>query len=105
MIHKLGMDLVPVDEISNWPSNVADETLLEPVPSPGLGLVRVFSPRLYELGLILASTSAIRRHMLDAAGVSYVAVKPDVEEDQVKARLSDPVEIASKLAAAKACSI
>src|SRR3954447_19077443 len=88
MIHKLGMDLVPVDECSHWASKAADETLLEPVPSPGLGLVRVFSPRLYELGLLLASTSAIRHHMLDAAGVSHIAVKPDVEEDQVKARLS-----------------
>ena len=43
--------------------------------------------------------------MLDAAGVGYAAVKPDVDEDAVKARFSDAVEIASELAAAKACSI
>ena len=55
--------------------------------------------------LILASTSAIRRQMLDAAGVTYQAVKPDVDEGTLKARLSDAKEIASELAAAKACSI
>ena len=55
--------------------------------------------------LILASTSAIRRQMLDAAGVDYSALKPDVDEDMVKARLSDAREIASELAAAKALSI
>jgi septum formation protein len=57
------------------------------------------------LSLILASTSAIRRHMLEAAGVAYQAVKPDVDENSVKARLSDAGEIALELAAAKACSI
>jgi septum formation protein len=55
--------------------------------------------------LILASTSAIRRQMLDAAGVDHVAVKPDVDEDMVKAQLSDPAEIASELAVAKALSV
>lgn len=43
--------------------------------------------------------------MLDAAGVAYQAQKPDVDEDTVKARLSDAAQIASELAAAKACSI
>ena len=43
--------------------------------------------------------------MLDAAGVEYTAVKPDVDEDAVKARLKDASTIASELAAAKACSI
>jgi septum formation protein len=57
------------------------------------------------LALILASTSAIRRQMLDAAGVDYQAVKPDVDEAVVKARLSDAAGIAAELAAAKACSI
>jgi septum formation protein len=57
------------------------------------------------LGLILASTSAIRRQMLDAAGVEYRAVKPEVDEDSVKARLSDAAEIAAELATAKACSV
>lgn len=56
------------------------------------------------MGLILASTSAIRRQMLDAAGVEYEVRKPGVDEAAVKARLNDPVSIASELAAAKACS-
>ena len=57
------------------------------------------------MALILASTSAIRRQMLDAAGVEYRSVKPEVDEDSVKTRSSDPLEIASELAAAKATSI
>jgi septum formation protein len=43
--------------------------------------------------------------MLDAAGVSYEAVKPQVDENMVKARLTDAAEIALELAAAKACSL
>ena len=43
--------------------------------------------------------------MLDAAGVDYDAVKPDVDEDAVKARLDNAAEIAGELAAAKAMSI
>ena len=43
--------------------------------------------------------------MLDAAGVVYDAVKPQVDENAVKARLSNAAEIASKLAKAKACSV
>ena len=43
--------------------------------------------------------------MLDAAGVEYAAVKPNVDEDAIKAKLSDANEIAAELAAAKAMSI
>jgi len=57
------------------------------------------------LALIFASTSAIRRQMLDAAAVEYEAVKPDVDEDLVKLRLDDARDIAGELAAAKACSV
>ena len=57
------------------------------------------------MALILASTSAIRRQMLDAAGVEYEAVKPDVDEDSVKKQLGSAQDIASELAEAKACSI
>lgn len=57
------------------------------------------------MSLILASTSAIRRQLLDAAGVAYEAVKPDVDEAAVKARLDDPAAIAGELAAAKALSV
>jgi septum formation protein len=57
------------------------------------------------LSLILASTSPIRRQMLDAAGVEYRAVKPEVDESAVKARLAGETEIALELARAKAASI
>ena len=57
------------------------------------------------MGLILASTSPIRRQMLDAAGVEYLPVKPTVDEAQIKAKLSDAGEIASMLAAAKGLSV
>lgn len=57
------------------------------------------------MGLILASTSAIRRQMLDAAGVDYRAIKPDVDEDLLKRGFSAAGDIASALAAAKAASI
>ena len=43
--------------------------------------------------------------MLDAAGVSYDAMKPDVDETEIKRRFDDPAQIAGELAAAKACSI
>jgi septum formation protein len=43
--------------------------------------------------------------MLDAAGVDYVAVKPNVDEEATKARLDNASEIASELAAAKAQGI
>jgi septum formation protein len=57
------------------------------------------------LALILASTSAIRRQMLDAAGVKYESVKPDVDEDELKLGLSKADEIALRLAQAKAVSV
>jgi septum formation protein len=57
------------------------------------------------LGLILASTSPIRRQMLDSAGVEYEAVTPQVDEDELKLGLSDASEIALRLAEAKAVSV
>ena len=57
------------------------------------------------MSLILASTSAIRRQMLDAAGVSFETVPSNVDEHLIKNQLSDPVEIAAKLAGAKAAAV
>jgi nucleoside triphosphate pyrophosphatase len=57
------------------------------------------------LSLILASSSAIRRTMLDAAGVAYDAVRPDVDEAAVKSELTSASEIAVRLASAKALSV
>jgi septum formation protein len=57
------------------------------------------------LPLILASSSAIRRQMLDAAGVEYAAVAPGIDEAAVKAQLDNGGEIAAKLAEAKASNV
>jgi len=57
------------------------------------------------LALILASSSAIRRQMLDAAGVEYEAIPSNVDEALIKAGLSRPEEIATKLAEAKALDV
>lgn len=54
------------------------------------------------MALILASTSAIRRQMLRAAGVEFEATAPDVDEEKVKAQSRNPDEIAHRLAAVKA---
>jgi septum formation protein len=43
--------------------------------------------------------------MLHAAGVGHDAVKPQVDENMVKGRLTDAAQIAAELAAAKAGSI
>lgn len=55
--------------------------------------------------LILASTSAIRRQMLDAAGVDYESVKPLLDEERAKAGLTNASEVAARLAVAKAMSV
>lgn len=57
------------------------------------------------MALILASSSPIRRAMLNAAGVVYEAVAPDVDEAAVKAGLSAANEIAGDLAQAKALAL
>ena len=55
--------------------------------------------------LILASTSAIRRQMLNSAGVQFEVEKPQVDEDELKQGLTDARDIAQRLASAKALSI
>ena len=56
--------------------------------------------------LLLASSSAIRRAMLDAAGVDYDALAAGVDEDAYKAKLGkDPAALALALAKAKAEAI
>ena len=57
------------------------------------------------MALILASSSAIRRQMLQSAGVEHRAVAPDVDESALKAETSDPVAIASELAQRKALNV
>jgi nucleoside triphosphate pyrophosphatase len=99
------MNFVPVDELSNPAAAGSDKAPIEPAPMSALGPCSDFSTRLFFLGLILASTSPIRRHMLDAAGVDHRAVKPDVDESELKALYSDPAQIAGELAVAKARSV
>ena len=53
--------------------------------------------------LLLASSSAIRRSMLDAAGVDYEALAAGIDEAAVKAKLGNaPEPLALELAKAKA---
>ena len=57
--------------------------------------------------LILASKSASRRAMLDAAGVAYESVPADIDERAVEAGLEGaaPAEVAEALAVAKAAAV
>ena len=57
------------------------------------------------MALILASSSSIRRSMLRAAGVEHQAIASAVDEGSVKAKRSDPRELAAELAEAKAVSV
>ena len=61
--------------------------------------------RVVRVPLILASSSPIRRAMLDAAGVAHQAVPAGVDEAAVKQRLSSAADIATELAAAKALKV
>lgn len=70
-----------------------------------LALRHHFSTRLFPLALTLASTSPIRRALLEGAGVDHVTAKPNVEEAELKAKFSSATQIASALARAKALSI
>ena len=64
-----------------------------------------FFHKVVRLGLILASSSAIRKAMLDAAGIGFEAVSADIDEDAVKGRLQSAAEIAPELARAKAMEV
>lgn len=55
--------------------------------------------------LVLASSSAIRRAMLTAAGVDHDVVAADVDETAAKKRIDDPQRLARTLAGAKALSV
>jgi septum formation protein len=57
------------------------------------------------LTLILASSSAVRRQILRAAGVEHNAIASAVDEDAIKAAHSDAAEMTAELAAAKALSV
>ena len=65
------------------------------------------SGRAHSPGLVLASGSASRRAMLDAAGVPFDAVPARIDERALEAEMVDaePAEIAQALAAAKAAAV
>ena len=68
------------------------------------------TPRLFHkvisLALILASTSPIRRHLLEAAGLAFAVAAPHVDEDALKHdHRGDGADLALALARAKAVSI
>lgn len=62
---------------------------------------------LADMPLILASKSASRRAMLDAAGVAYQSIPADIDERAVEAGLEGaaPSEVAEALAVAKAAAV
>jgi septum formation protein len=57
--------------------------------------------------LILASKSASRRAMLDAAGVAYTSIPADIDERAIEASLTGaaPADVAEALAVAKAAAV
>lgn len=105
VIHRSGKVLVPGDESSEEPAGSPPKSPVEMLPNVALALPCGFSTRLFQVPLILASTSVIRRHMLEAAGVPHECRKPQVDESELKLGVSDAAEIAERLAVAKAVSI
>ena len=55
--------------------------------------------------LVLASSSAIRRAMLDQAGIEFEALPANIDEQAEKERQDDPRALASALAKAKALEV
>jgi septum formation protein len=99
------MEFIPVDGFADCANQWSNNPPIEPAPMSALVLHHGFSTRLLRLALILASSSPIRSAMLDAAGVDYAAVPVDLDEAAIKARLAEPAEAASALAAEKARAV
>ena len=57
------------------------------------------------MAIILASSSAIRRSMLEQAGADFTQAPADIDEAEEKARHSDPRSLATALAIAKAQNV
>ena len=58
-------------------------------------------------GIVLASNSASRKAMLEAAGIAFRAEAADIDERALEAEMADaePAEVAQALAAAKAAAV
>lgn len=63
--------------------------------------------RLARESIILASASASRRHMLEAAGVAFTVQPARIDERALESEMedADPAEVAQALAAAKAAAV
>src|SRR5690349_16358281 len=84
----------------------SNKPTIEPAPMSALASCASLSTRLFRLALILASSSPIRRHMLDAAGVSHDVLKPDIDEDSIKRGFpGHDASLARALAEAKAMNV
>jgi len=94
-----------VDGIANIRQRPLGGPPVETVPGPALGTHPVFSTRLSCLTLVLASSSAIRRQMLEQAGVTFESVPAAIDELVEKARNHDPTALATSLAQAKALAV
>lgn len=57
------------------------------------------------MALLLASASAIRRSMLESAGVGFEAMPASIDESAEKTMQRDPDRLATKLAEAKALAV
>ncbi len=55
-----------------------------------------------DMNLILASTSAYRRKLLERLGLPFRSVAPGVDERAIESRGGDPLDLAERLARAKA---
>jgi len=84
---------------------MSDNAPVEPVPISALRRRSRFSTRLFMPGLILASSSSIRRKMLADAGVEFEVTPADIDEETHKEGQTDPALIATSLAEAKAVSV
>lgn len=55
--------------------------------------------------LILASKSVDRTWILKQAGISFEVIAPNINEEEYKMKISDPIELSKSLAEAKAISV
>ncbi len=98
------MKFIPGDESLGDLAVKLNKVAIEPVHRSALRPCRLFSTRLC-MSLILASSSPIRRAMLDAAGVEFQVIAADVDEAARKLDGAAPAEIALGLAEAKALAV
>src|SRR5690349_3317803 len=101
-IHRVGMDTVPGDRISDNQEYRGTRCGVEAAPKFALGRRPSLSTRLFALDLILASGSPIRHQMLTAAGVAHRVIPSEVDEWPLKDALLAPDDVTLGLARMKA---